>query len=1123
MRLNFFPAITLCTAASLVAMIPFLLFVARGLAQNAAANIQADSGLPHDSRPPGKYLVEICTQSVPGRIMTCTATPSPLSPPPQLRDQSITISLACDPASKDDCHPDYPLVAGTSFFVSAAADSGLSVQQKVLSGPATPLSGSGKAQYRATGPGLIIVRATQDGDSVFAPASPVDLLLQVVPSQADAAPGCSVLPPSMAATSTMLDAPTIVTMMGNPTPFTLAAQGSNTIAVYAARQPLHPDETAILNSFQSTLAALAGRSMASLGIVPAAKPFSVELSVAHATALDDLATRINGLNYSQFTIQDVGSDKVRVNAASTPDCAIWKGFLSDLRHMEWQLISEPMSAKLFYLSSSDVATAFTSLAPAAATAPAPTPAPTASAGSAPSTSATVSVTQPPGSNITINSNTTPCVVAGLASGNPGACATALATAAAPAAAVTPAPRAPLGMASVAVAMGSGEQTPPDLLVFSDTNPGDDAQVQERLRVIAQLDWPRPEMIINAWMTQNSSVSKETMGGFINIVKGLVTDYNGEFEAMVLRGWESVKTQIATTPGFFNEPFRSYVSDRFVADTLEETKSAAGAQALAQSFLDHSQAKLADPVAPGTRTALGICERGRYCLGYITLFNPLKPNLTDLLLAIIAAQDPAAVNDKALIAVEGTAGIASDNVCDGQSEEVRSRCRAIRKGLNLDSVSPAPSPQSCTDEDFRGILASLVAAPHEPRVHLRCFSAQVRQLMAASGAAPYPVGLLRAALADFLFNYKMSQQYPHEFTPYDLSHSADALNAALSPLIDAFNRDLWSFQLFVRADVQYRVERLNARTDERGGIKRVFGVDKPSFFNDGLITVRTISGQWTYVNTTSQSFLNTSTAPELNTLLSSLGNSNTNSTGAGSLAGKVLSAGPLGRTEALAGALSNYQTTFAQIGRSLMFSAFPRSLSAASSAEIAVSLNADESAGGPAYTGGGASDPAQNTSRVANHDTATRVRVDSVKLFEISSLTAIVERSRSRFPLLPPFVEIPYIGTLAGVPLPAAKEYHSSTAIMSAYVVPTAADIAYGLRFANDLVVDALNPGPCSFFKGAAGPNVPNSCIFKKALSLRDFSDQPVNNFNKEIIRCFAKDPSQAGCRSVSFDGVPQTN
>jgi hypothetical protein len=1158
---------------SLVAFLPLLL-ASPGAAQHPTVNANADAGLPHDIRPFGKYLVEICTLSGENRTLACTRTPlapekadskDGKKPPadhatPQQIDQTITLKLACDPTAKGPCKPQYPLVAGHDFFVSATADSGLAVQQKGLSGSATrvisssatPAGADGTVSYHANEPGLIIIRATVGETSVFKAAAPVDLLLQVVAGTAKAAPPCAVLPPAppAPAQSTPLDAPTIVSLLGNPTPFLFAAQGPNTIAIYSTRQPLHDDENTILNSFQDSIAALAGRTAASLGIAPPpAKPFSVELSIPHATALGDLATRINGLNYSQFTVQNVGSDKVRVTAAAAPECDTWTGFLSDIRHMGWQLVSEPMSTRLFYLSSSDVATAFTGLAPAAAaaatpaaTAPAASATPATPAAATPAASATAAatssnasivVTQPPGSNIQIRSDTTPCVVAGLASGNTGACgsaATPAATPATPAAPTTPAaipaPKATLGMASVAVAMGTGEQTPPDLLVFSDTNPGDDAQVQERLRIIAQLDLPRPEMIVNAWVMQNSSASQRAMGAFSNMVKGIVADYDSQFEWVVLRGWHSLKTQSAS-PGYFNEPFRGYLADRFVADTYQKNKAASTVQDLSQAFLDNSQAKLADPIAPTTRTRLGICERGRYCLGYNNLFSPLKPALTDLLLTIVAAQHPVDAATNAIAEVEGHSPALpaplAPNVaaCNVPNPAVRSRCRAIWNTLDLDHVSPPPGNPTCADLDYRGILDSLLnSAGHEPRVHLRCFAEEVRKLLSANAPPPYGAGLIRAAIADFLFNYKMSQHYPHEFSPYDLKTSADALNTALSPIIDAFNRDLTSYQLFVRADMQYRVDLLNARNDDRCCVKRLFGVDKPSFFNDGLITVRTISGQWTYVNTTSQSFLNASTAPELSTLLNSLSGTNPNSSGAGSLASTALSASPLKRSELLAGALANYQTTFAQIGRTLQISAIPRSLSTASSAEIAVTLNADESAGGPAYTGGGASDPALNTSRVANHDTATRVRVDSVKLFEISSFSAIVERSRSRFPLLPPFVEIPYIGTFAGIPLGAAKEFHSSTAVLSAYVVPTASDIAYGLRFVSDLVVDGLNSGPCSFYKGAAGPDVTHACLFRKALSLHDLNNQPVSNFNKEMVRCLATDTSAAGCQRVSFDGVP---
>ena len=84
----------------------------------------------------------------------------------------------------------------------------------------------------------------------------------------------------------------------------------------------------------------------------------------------------------------------------------------------------------------------------------------------------------------------------------------------------------------------------------------------------------------------------------------------------------------------------------------------------------------------------------------------------------------------------------------------------------------------------------------------------------------------------------------------------------------------------------------------------------------------------------------------------------------------------------------------------------------------------------------------------------------------SGLPVIVQLSRSRFPLLPPLVEIPYIGTVAGIPIPGAKEYHTGTAVLSAMVVPTAADIAYGIRFLHDRVVDGV-PGQCSFLAGSA--------------------------------------------------------
>jgi hypothetical protein len=1256
-------------------LVLLLLFAAPGLGQNASVNVRANADSCEDCRPFGKYLVETCTLAGEQLTLTCTKVPYPTdsldqerhlgrrdertpcppteNPRPcqmaaiQPKDQTITIKLICDPAKKDPCDLTDPQV-GADFFVSATADSGLPVQQTVLLGNATPVGGSSTVHYRANAVGPIVIRASRPAISCgpgiqacnYAAAPPVDLILQVKGATTTSSNSCPVLPPSAGSQSKPLDAPTIVSLLGNPTPFIVAAEGSNTIFIYATRLPLEKEEPRILGSFQQAIAELAGRTAASLGITPApAKPFSVELRIPHGSALGDLATRIGGLNYSQFTVQDVGRGSVRVIAPTQPDCDTWKGFLTDIREMAWQLVSTPMSEKLFYLSSSDVAAAFSGLAspgaapaagsasaapssaapataagstpsaaaggpasapaaggstPSAATSSASTPT-AAATPSATSSNATIAINQPPGSNIQISSDTTPCVVAGLAFGNSSACGSAPAVAATPgtsSAAATPsaapAPPAPLAMASVAVAAGTGEQTPPDLLVYSDANPGDDAQIAERNRILAGLDLPRPEMILSAWVTQNSTANPQAMGAFNNMVKGIVADYNKEYEYVVLRGWLSLKKQQSRDKQFFNEPFRSYISDRFVADTSKERKNGSSVQNLSQAFLDQSQATMADPISPVKRTNLGICERKRYCLGYSGLFSrsfldddspgPIKPALTDLLLTIIAAEKPVAVAERAVKDVEGTAPVENINICDGTSTLVRKRCRAIWRNLDIGHVSVPPQPSSCEDEDFRGILSSLIRDQHnEPRVRLRCFLEEAKVLLAhicepgesqctsaaktllafdggheeedAEDKPPYGVGLFRAAIADFLFNYKMSQQYPHEFVPYDLTQSANTLNNALSPLIDAFSRDLWSYQMFVRADMQYQVEELNLRTDQRCCVKKLFGLDKPSFFNDGVVTVRTISGQPTSVSVTSQSFLNGSTAPELPALLNSLaslgapggGGGGSSTTAAGTTttttttttsggsggspgSGAPPATGLFGIYGALPAVLANYQTSYAQIGRQLSFTATPRSLATASSAEIAVTLNADESAGGPLYTGPGATDPAFNTSRVANHDTTTRVRVDSIKLFEVSSFSAIVERSRSRFPLLPPFVEIPYIGTFAGIPLGSAKEFHSSTAVISAYVVPTATDIAYGLRFVSDLAVDGLNPGACSFFKGAAGPDVKNVCVFRKMFSLYDVGpEQPIREFNKNITRCFATDTSSDGCRRVSFDNALESN
>jgi hypothetical protein len=248
--------------------------------------------------------------------------------------------------------------------------------------------------------------------------------------------------------------------------------------------------------------------------------------------------------------------------------------------------------------------------------------------------------------------------------------------------------------------------------------------------------------------------------------------------------------------------------------------------------------------------------------------------------------------------------------------------------------------------------------------------------------------------------------------------------------------------------------------------------KQSFVNNGLVSVRTISGQATSVSTTSQSFLDASKAPSLSDLVTAI-TGEAPTVGANKRPTGILGNLTLNQAQFALGALQAYQSSSVQIGRGLSLDFTPRSLSAASSAEVSVTLKAEESAP-PTYFSGPKASKAADISRVSTHDTTTRVRVDSIKLFTVSSFSAELRKSRSQIPLFPlPFVEVPYIGTLAGIPLPPAKEYHTSTAVLGAIVVPTAADLAYGLAFVSDRILGPGSDGSfsCKADSGSTSPQI----------------------------------------------------
>jgi hypothetical protein len=898
------------------------------------------------------------------------------------------------------------------------------------------------------------------------------------------------------------DLSSVVPYLGNPAPYSFQTAGEK-VLVYSAREL--PDDTnkravarftkeaqgllaAVGNASgpagaaatpASTPSSAAGGAAPSAATAPGPKPvYSIEVSVPHYASLGDLATRLNTANYSDFTIEDVGSSKVRITSKSIPACVELTAFLRDLRDLAWKPRAENPVDKLFFLNASDITGAFGSSGSAPGSSSPPSGSSGAqggssAAGGAPSSAGTGTTTA--GTNPTTSSGggSTPTSTGGSSGGPAGTTSptgtpspSSSSTGSAPGSTGGSGPSGTQTATSGATTPGAGTTSPPtvptvsgigaDTLLFQEAVPGDDAAVTERKRLVALLDLPRPQMIINVWTLQTSSTKGEAVANTIGKLHQKVGDYNDHLQQAFQEGWKYLRGQISQRPDFFDANFYEYLTGKYVQDPPDHLPDDFPADLKPQETAQRILKRQTGTAMPDDlRKDRRVCPVNKYCLGYTNIFGPLKPRLTDLLLATIASSKPVDTMNEAL--------------------------------NEMESTNPVSDP-NCVQSDQQSERA-------DPNGHfyMECFRAAGTIQFDASGQ-PSSLGLLRAALADFLFEYKLSQMYPHEFNDYQLSQSAQNLNTQLAPLVEAFNRDLEAFQSVFSEHV------MNPKSRDESA--NWVGSERPTFVNNGLVSVRTISGFETTVSTTSQNFLDATQLPTASALAQSIvgaaPGSSSNPTGTESVLKNIT---PI-QAQVILGALAAYQSSKVQIGRSLSIDVTPRSLSGASSAELTVKINADESASPTYYNPTASSSTSADLSRVANHDTSTRVRVDSIKLFDVSTFTAVLQKSRTRFPLLPPFVEIPYIGTVVGIPLPVAKEFHSSMAVLSTMIVPTAADIVLGLSFTVDQLVDSNGADSCNWPTGATKP-APPSCGLREATAFSDLKATAIRHYNSEMLSCFA--------------------
>lgn len=536
------------------------------------------------------------------------------------------------------------------------------------------------------------------------------------------------------------------------------------------------------------------------------------------------------------------------------------------------------------------------------------------------------------------------------------------------------------------------------------------------RLLAQMDQPHAQVSLFTWALQISDkeqndparrAKSEQDDIRLQAIHSLATVFNQRVSEAVNAGWEYLRNQIASgdrLPGgdvtYFDPVYAGYLRSEV-------------------SFSKAARSEVVDIKRSccGSRPEEQLQTTRGYGLGFNRLFSDLSPNLMNMLVVVSAAKQPVQTADCLLDRLEqkiiGAGGCSTWNPATPPSEKWTAPCQALDQKNYDDDLARSGFQAECT----RKMLHESFAAD-------------------ASGIPNRQLGRFRAALADFLFQYKLMVQYPDDFDGYLEPASAAQLDTQLVELVDAFESDLEVLNYSLRDKVA-----LALSSQRKDG----------SYDYSGIVSVKVIAGQEAAVQSTAQNYFPVNTAKTLADFASAL-------TAAEQNQPMIVSANlpadaATGALAALAQLTPTKQTV--SIGRELDMTITPYSLSAASGAEMDVEVTAKENGVNVV----GATPTGTNTtvddlsSRVSNHYVKSHVRLQSLKLFELSALDSTLAHGKTPWKPVDPYFEIPLIGDLVRKPRRPDLIRQRSVVFVSAVVVPTAADLA-----ATPLVEDRYSVG-----------------------------------------------------------------
>jgi len=875
--------------------------------------------------------------------------------------------------------------------------------------------------------------------------------------------------------------------LGSDADYELDAVAPNKIVIYL-RASKPPPAASRLADLKQAIDDLAGTDFG-----------YAEIISVPAGQAKDIASKVSSLNSGgiiALPLDDDGSS-ILLRSKGNPDPKILADLKQRIFDLRWQVPVAPPTQRLFHLNATTVVKNLSGSADGGSEKPAAGQTASSKSGLAGGGGDSVTSTVSPTVSVTVTApgaatSPDPTKTAN-APGAPPSDAAKSSDSSAPSA--TKKPGAADAKSADTTPKPLGMQAVNDTLVYSNLD-GTDRGIYERNRLMAVLDLPRPEVLLNMWALQASSRDYEVTNAEAEAVHSAVAENNKVLQDAIDDGWDYLSKEMkqATPHGFFNVEFYDYITQKFVFEW--------------SPGLTDPHKKF--PAPEDRRLQWGWCNRDTYCLGFANAFEPLRPTFTNILLAIIAANDPRHVAQGTIQHMEGdcppsqvlpaagpcpisdqTSTLSPYAAHESQVNDFR-ECLDTRI-IDIETARQENGRDDCELADRLRLVEQLKSLssehPQHEHLQLNCFKRQSETSFGQDpGNQTTRVGLLRAAVADFLFDYKWATQYPHAFIPYDLSQSAQELNAELNPLILAFNRDVAAFTQAVQTEMQCKYNSIKNRS--------WFGRGDETFINDGMIAVRGISGVESLVDTVTQTFFDATKPPSLTDLVQSVSDAEQH------LPGILKTNLSANEAAVLLGALNSVKPAEAKIGRQLKLDVTPHALAGASSAELDVKITAEEAGSPTFFTADKKAE--DNLSRVATHDTTTKVRVDSLKLFDVSSFSAMLQRPRSKFPILPPLFEVPYFGSLISFPIPGAKVYHRSTAIISAVIVPTAADLAYGIDFAADRICEKASEE-----YGAAFGEPDDHYVCHRASSPSDFNGLPLRNYHKAVVQCLVSQQQTA--------------